>query len=179
MPLQLETARLLLRLPQLDDAEALLDFVGDPEVMRWIGSEPGGLDVAVEHLERWIRRWQADGMGQFLVTQKEDHRVIGRVGPLVWNALVWETSTLADAGDDAQVELGWAIGREHWGSGHATEAAHAVRQWVYDVRGVERLISLINPENTRSIRVAEKLGAEPAETVQTPGGLATIWVHPR
>jgi RimJ/RimL family protein N-acetyltransferase len=58
---QLETERLVLRLPRLDDAEALLDLVGDPEVMRPIGSEPGGIEVAVEHLERWISRWQAHG----------------------------------------------------------------------------------------------------------------------
>jgi RimJ/RimL family protein N-acetyltransferase len=177
----IETERLLLRVPRREDASALLDFVGDPDVMRPIGSEPGGLEVAVEHLERWIRRWEANGMGPFLLVVPEDDRVVGRVGPVVWDSgsPTWETSTLAAAGDDAEVELGWAIGREHWGRGYATEAARAVRQWVYDEREVERLISLIDPENTRSIRVAEKLGAEPGETVQVPGGVATIWLHPR
>jgi RimJ/RimL family protein N-acetyltransferase len=179
MPAQLETERLMLRLPQLEDAEALLDFVGDAAVMRPIGSEPGGVEVAVEHLERWIARWRVNDLGPFLVVSKAEGRVLGRVGPLVWNGRLWETSTLADAGSDAVVEIGWAIGREHWGSGYATEAARAVRKWVYDERGVERLISLIDPENRRSARVAEKLGAQPTETVQTPGGPATVWVHPR
>jgi RimJ/RimL family protein N-acetyltransferase len=177
--LQIETERLLLRMPRLDDAEALLAFVGDDAAMRSLGSEPGGIEVAIEHLERWIRRWEANGMGPFLVMPREDDRVLGRVGPIVWNTRIWETSTLADAGDDSGVELGWAIGREHWGNGYATEAARAVREWVYDAREVEQLISLIDPANTRSVRVAEKLGAEPTETVQTPGGPATIWVHPR
>jgi RimJ/RimL family protein N-acetyltransferase len=176
---QLETERLVLRLPRLDDAEALLDLVGDPEVMRPIGSEPGGIEVAVEHLERWIRRWQANDMGPFLVVHRADDRVLGRVGPLVWNARTWETSTLADAGDDAQVELGWVIAQEHWGHGYATEAARATRAWIYDACGVERLISLIAPENVRSVRVAEKLGAQRAETVLAAGGVATVWVHPR
>jgi len=157
----------------------LLDFVGDGAVMRPIGSEPGGIEVAIEHLDRWIRRWEANGMGPFLVVHPENRRVLGRVGPLVWNSRIWENSTLADAGDDAEVELGWAIGREHWGHGYATEAARAVRQWTYDEREIERLISLIDPVNTRSIRVAEKLDAKPGETVQVPSGLATIWVHPR
>jgi len=44
---QIETERLLLRQPRPEDAPALLDFVGDAEVMRWIGSEPGGIEVAV------------------------------------------------------------------------------------------------------------------------------------
>jgi RimJ/RimL family protein N-acetyltransferase len=177
---QIETERLVLREPQPGEAEALLDLVGDGEAMRPIGSEPGGMDVAVEHLERWLRRWEANGMGPFLVLRKGEPGIIGRVGPLVWNARTWETSTLADAGDDAVVELGWMIASAHWGHGYAPEAARAVRQWVYDTQGVERLISLIDPANTNSARVAEKLGAAPAETVQIIGDFpATIWVHPR
>ena len=177
--LQIETERLLLRKPRLDDAEALLEFVGDGAVMRPLGSEPGGIEVALEHLERWIERWEANDMGPFIVVSRADGPLLGRVGPIIWNTRVWETSTLADAGADAQVELGWAIGREYWGSGYATEAARAVREWIYATGTVEHLISLINPVNTRSIRVAEKLGAVPTETVRTLGGPATIWVHPR
>jgi RimJ/RimL family protein N-acetyltransferase len=177
---QIETERLLLRLPRLEDADALLDLVGDEAVMRAVGSEPGGIDVAIEHLERWLRRWEANGMGPFLVLAKGDALILGRVGPLVWNTRTWETAALADAGDDAVVELGWAVGSAHWGHGYAPEAARAVRQWVYDARGVERLISLIDPANTKSARVAEKLDAEPTETVELfDGSPATIWLHPR
>lgn len=179
MPVELETERLLLRMPRTDDAEALLDFVGDEAVMRPIGSEPGGIEVAIEHVERWRLRWEVNDMGPFMLVRREDDRVLGRVGPLVWNTRRWEVSTFEDAGEDAQVELGWAIGREHWGYGFATEAALVVRDWLYDERAVERVISLIAPENTRSRRVALKLGATPAETVQTPGGPAVVWVHPR
>jgi len=177
--LQIETERLLLRMPRLEDAPALLDFMGDPEVMRWIGSEPGGIDVAIEHIERWLRRWDADGIGTFAVVLRDGGDLLGRIGPLVWNARTWETSSFDAAGDDAQVELGWALAQAHWGHGYATEAARAVRAWLYDAQGIEHLISLIDPVNTRSARVAEKLGAKPAETVQTPGGAATVWVHPR
>jgi RimJ/RimL family protein N-acetyltransferase len=177
--MQIETDRLVLRPPRLEDAEGLLDFVGDDAVMDPIGSEPGGIEVAIEHLERWAARWQQNGMGPFLLVERDGDRLLGRVGPLVWDSRIWRRSTLADAGDDAVVELGWAIGQEHRGRGLATEAALAVRQWVYDTRGVEHLISLINPENTQSIRVAEKLGARPTQVVQTSNEPATIWVHPR
>jgi RimJ/RimL family protein N-acetyltransferase len=98
----------------------------------------------------------------------------------VWNSATWETASLADAGEDAEIELGWAIGSAHWGHGYAPEAARAVRTWVYEARSVERLISLIDPVNTKSARVAEKLDAEPSETVELfDGSLATVWVHPR
>jgi RimJ/RimL family protein N-acetyltransferase len=179
MPLELDTERLVLRPPRPEDAEALLAFVGDAAVMRAIGSEPGGIEVAVEHVERWLRRWEANDMGPFMLVRREDDRLLGRVGPLVWDERTWETSTFGDAGESAQVELGWAIGSEHWGNGFATEAARAVRQWLYDERDVQRLISLISPDNKRSERVAAKLGARPVEMVQVPGGPARMWVHPR
>jgi RimJ/RimL family protein N-acetyltransferase len=180
MPVELETERLVLRMPRLDDAEGLLELVGDEAVMRAIGSEPGGIDVAVEHLERWLERWDVNDMGPFLLVHRQEGTVIGRVGPLVWSSATWETAALADAGDDAEVELGWAVGSAHWGRGYAPEAARAVRDWVYAERGVERLISLIDPANAKSARVAEKLGAEPGETVELfDGSLAAIWVHPR
>jgi RimJ/RimL family protein N-acetyltransferase len=178
MPEELQTDRLVLRMPRLDDAEGLLDFIGDDAVMRAIGSDPGGIEVAIEHLERWIARWEANDMGPFMLVLPEDGRILGRVGPLVWDARTWQNSTLADA-EEAEVELGWAIGQEHWGNGYATEAARAVRAWTYDERGVERLISLIDPANKRSERVAAKLGARPVETVHPPSGPATLWVHPR
>jgi RimJ/RimL family protein N-acetyltransferase len=54
-----------------------------------------------------------------------------------------------------------------------------VREWAYTERGVERLISLIDPKNTRSIRVADKLGAVPDELVATVYGPLLTWLHPR
>ena len=167
----IETERLLLRKPEQEDADDLLGFVGDDEVMRWIGGEAGGRDAAIENVERWIARWDANGVGPFAVVY--DGRVIGRVGLLVWD--------LANQGGPghAVTELGWALARAHWGQGLATEAARAVREWAYAERGVERLISLIDPKNTRSVRVADKLGAVPDELVTTVYGPLLVWLHPR
>ena len=173
----LRTERLELREPQLSDVDDLLDFVGDGEVQRWIGGEAGDRAAAVETVERWIARWRLNGVGQFVVLR--DGRAIGRVGLLVWDERVWETSTYERAGEHAVSELGWALARAAWGRGYATEAAQAVRAWAYAECGVERLISLIDPRNVRSIRVADKLGAEPERLVATDHGPALVWVHPR
>jgi RimJ/RimL family protein N-acetyltransferase len=173
----LETERLVLRRPSPDDADDLLELVGDEELMRWIGGGAGDRAVAVESIERWIGRWEANGVGQFAVVL--DGHVIGRVGLLVWDESIWETSTYERAGTHAVTELGWAIARRHWGRGYATEAARAVRAWAYDERAISRLVSLIDPRNIRSIRVADKLGAEPEQLVATPHGPAVVWVHPR
>lgn len=174
---QIETERLLLRLPRLEDADGLLELVADDEVMRWIGGEAGDRAAAVEHVERWIARWERDGVGQFVLLL--DGHAIGRTGLLVWDTRTWETASYEAAGEHAQTELGWALARRHWGHGYATEAARAARDWAYGERDVERLISLIAPDNARSIRVAEKLGATPEQTIASPHGPANVWVHPR
>ena len=69
--------------------------------------------------------------------------------------------------------------RAHCGHGYATEAAAAIRSWAYEFRPIDRLVSLI-AGNTRSQRVAERLGAIPGEAV-TPvdsGPQAVVWKHP-
>jgi ribosomal-protein-alanine N-acetyltransferase len=109
-----------------------------------------------------------------------DGRWLGRTGILVWDSRTWTHTTFAEAGEDAQPELGWALAREHWGMGYATEAAGAVREWAYDDLGVGRLISLIAPANVRSQRLAERLGCAPGETVRLwDTGPAVVWEHPR
>jgi RimJ/RimL family protein N-acetyltransferase len=171
----LETERLVLRKPQLADANDLLEYVGDPEVMRWIGGETGDLAATVATIERWLARWDENGIGTFSVVH--EGRVVGRVGFLIWDADCWDISSYAAAVEPV-TELGWTIARRHWGNGYATEAARALRPWA-DERGVESLISLINPANVRSIRVAEKLDAVPTDTVEIGGSPAVIWRHPQ
>jgi RimJ/RimL family protein N-acetyltransferase len=164
----IETERLVLRKPRLDDD--LTAFAEDDEVQRWTG---GTGESPSELLERWMRRWERNGVGQFIV--ELDGHFIGRVGFVVWDNRTWETSAYDLAGKHAETELGWAILRTEWGHGYATEAARAAREWA----NLDRVISLIDPANERSIRVAEKLGAERTERVQTPHAEADVWVHPR
>lgn len=166
----IRTERLLLRRPTLDDD--LTEFVADDAVQRWIGgtAEESPTDV----IELWVRRWERDGVGQFVV--ELDGTFIGRVGFIVWDARTWETSTYELAGEHAETELGWAILSSHWGHGYAVEAARAALDWVRDH---DRIISLIEPRNVRSVRVADKLGAVPEKLVQTHHGPALVWVHSR
>jgi RimJ/RimL family protein N-acetyltransferase len=163
----LTTERLLLRRPRPDDD--LTEFVADVDVQRWIGPASR---TAPELIDLWLRRWARNGIGQFIV--ELDGKMIGRVGFLVWDGRTWETSAYDLAGDHAETELGWAILSRHWGHGYATEAARAARASI----DRDRIVSLIHPENVRSQRVAEKLGARPTERVETPGGPADVWLHP-
>jgi RimJ/RimL family protein N-acetyltransferase len=174
----LQTERLVLRKPVPADAEAVRRYSADPEVMRFITMAPEGHADADEVVARWVARWEANGFGQLVVVSREDGGFLGRTGLLVWDRADWTQSTIREAADP-EIELGWTFAREHWGRGYATEAAIAARAWAFDTIGVERLISIVNPLNTRSVRVVERLGAELVETVTMAGEPADVWLHPR
>jgi RimJ/RimL family protein N-acetyltransferase len=169
--MRIETARLLLRRPVRADAGALESVYGDAEVMRYIGDGtawPHGRIVAA--LVRWNGFWDDDGFGLFVVERREDGALVGDVGILAWDPTTWSPGSRARIGPRAETEIGWTLARAHWGNGYATEAAVAVRDWALGELALARLISLIQPGNERSIRVAEKLGERYERDVVTHGG---------
>jgi len=145
-----ETARLLLRVPELADAEALMGIIWDPEVVEQkqvtLHEPPGGLDLALKNTSEMLRQWQERGYGQWSVVEKLTGQVIGCVGfyhpPREWPG----------------VDLGWVFHRSRWGHGFATEAAAAALGWIWGRTQIDHVISLIAPDDLRSIRVATKIG---------------------
>ena len=179
--LRLYTDRLRLRTPTLQDAEALHDLFADPEVMHGLNKEPvSALEDARAMIEAGIGGWRTEGLGPFVLeTVATDPEVVGQAGLMIFDTRGWTPSTWANAGRHAQPELGWALIRTHWGHGYATEAAAAIRDWAYESRSIDRLVSLISPDNIRSQRVAERVGAIPTETI-TPIDTrrqAVVWRH--
>jgi [ribosomal protein S5]-alanine N-acetyltransferase len=173
---QLETERLTLRPPQESDLDDLVPVFADPEVMRYIGAGvPWTRQRTIEGLDRWRSFWAADGFGMFVVMRREDGRILGDTGLLAWDPRVWRPGSLQAIGPDAEIEIGWRYARDAWGHGYATEAAIAVRDWAREEHGFERLISLIDPANAASIRVAEKLGARHERDVEISGRVAGVY----
>ena len=175
------TDRLCLRAWSPHDAEALYDLFGDEEIMGALNREPvSDVDDARAMIEKGMDGWRTDGVGPFIIERKEnDRQVVGQAGLMIFDTRGWTPSTWAQAGGHAQPELGWALLRAHWGHGYATEAAAAIRDWAHEHRSIDRLVSLISPDNLRSQRVAERLGATPTETV-TPADSrrkAVVWRH--
>jgi RimJ/RimL family protein N-acetyltransferase len=159
----IETERLILRLPRIEDAPGLLEAFADPEAMRFIGDgSTTDLVGSEQAVGRWLERWDAWGMAMFVLERKDDSRVLGRAGFLRWDPETWEIG-------GTETELGWGLAGEHWGRGYATEAARALRDWAFDERGLTRLVSLIQHENLRSVRVAEKLGERYERDVKVRG----------
>ena len=161
----LETERLLLRPPIEEDLEAWAVMLSDPEVIRFLTGSTRH-EVAA-HIQTVRERHAADGFGLVAVVSKEDDRVLGRAGLLVWDARTWTPTTLADAGEDGELEIGWTLAREFWGRGYATEAGAAARDYALEELGRPRVISLIAHGNERSVNVAEKLGLAYERDVET------------
>ena len=131
-------------------------------------------------IEAGLGGWEADGIGPFVIeTATGDRKVVGQAGLMIFDTRGWTPSSWAAAGRHAQPELGWALIRAHWGHGYATEAAAAIREWAHR-RSLDRLVSLITPDNARSQGVARRLGAVPVETVVPvdSGRTAVVWRHP-
>ena len=178
--LRLSTDRLRLRTPTAQDAEALYDLFADREVMDGLGLAPvAGLDGSLAMIEAGMDGWRTDGLGPFLF-ENPAGQVVGQAGLMIFDTRGWTPSSLADAGQHAQPELGWALMRAHWGHGYATEGVAAIRAWAHETRCIDRIVSLITPGNDRSQRVAQRLGAVPGDTI-TPtdsGRTAVVWHHP-
>ncbi len=154
----IETDRLLLRPFQPDDVDAYAEMCADPAVMRYLSNTGAGLsrEDAWRQLAMFAGHWVLRGFGMWALEERTTRRFVGRVGlhyPEGW----------------PDRELGWALRGECWGQGFATEAARAAAAYAFDTLGWSHLISLIHPNNGRSIGVARRLGATFAGWMQIHG----------
>jgi ribosomal-protein-alanine N-acetyltransferase len=148
MPIILESERLILRRQVPSDLDDLWSLYCDPEITKYIPDAPRTREQAREELE-----WHMNGhpknpdLGLWATIHKESGKFIGRCGLLPWTI----------EGHD-EVEVAYTIARDFWGQGLATEAAKAILNYGFEKLHLVRMVSLIEPENTASQKVAEKIG---------------------
>jgi len=142
----LETRRLILRQFVTNDLDALSRVLSDADAMRHY---PAPYDRA--GVEAWIarnqQRYRDDSVGLWAMVLKANGEMIGDCGIV-----------RQEVEGEHLFEIGYHLRRDLWGQGFASEAATACRNWAFANLGVDRLISLIRPENIRSRRVAERNG---------------------
>jgi RimJ/RimL family protein N-acetyltransferase len=142
----LETQRLVLREFQFEDLDALAAILCDRATMRYY---PVSFDRAAvaDWIQRNRTRYANDGHGLWAMILKSTRELIGDCG------LVRQSVDAVD-----EIEIGYHVRRDLWNQGYASEAARACRDYGFANLKVDRLISLIRPENLASRRVAEKNG---------------------
>ena len=143
---EIETARLRLRMIAPDDLDDLAGLFGNPEVMKYLGAEPGTTPSREETrtlIGRMIKFWAENGFGRWAIVNKEDETMVGLCG---FRLL------------DSTPELFYLLSKAHWGKGLATEAARACLRYGFEELGFERIVAAIRHGNIASIRVMPKIG---------------------
>ena len=143
----IETERLLLRPLEELDAEELYHIYSVPENVRFMGKGSRSIDELREHISRHIMDHPGTGPGLSAAFLKQTGEMIGRAGLFFSNI-----------DGVSEVELAYLVDRNHWGKGYATEASQRILDYGFGDLGLERIIAIIHPLNSGSIRVADKCG---------------------
>jgi ribosomal-protein-alanine N-acetyltransferase len=142
----IQTERIVLRQMEMDDVDNLMGIFSDPVAMRFYPNTKSRQEA-----EEWVRRVQEsyrdNGFGLWVAVLEDSGEFAGQCG-----------LTVQEVEGKNEVEIGYLFLRRFWGHGLATEAARAARDHGFHMPGCERLVSLIDPGNLASRRVAEKVG---------------------
>ena len=144
-----ETERLLLRAIQPEDLDKYHSrLFADPEVMRFL---PGGRPIPRERLDGLVERshhhWRRYGYGVWVVLDRAPGEIIGQCG-------------LRFVEEAEETEVLYALARNYWGRGLATEGARAALEFGFDNAGLERIVGFADRGNVASCKVMEHLGME-------------------
>ncbi len=157
----IETARLVLRAPELRDFDGFAAFLGSRRA-RHVGG-PADRGLAWRAFCHLVGHWPLRGYGPFVF--ERGGAAIGQGG--AWRPEGWPA-----------VELGYCLwDARHEGLGLAFEAMRAAREHAWAM-GLTGLVSYIEPSNAASIRLAERLGAERDDEARRPDAGDLVYRHP-
>ncbi|MFU1796623.1 GNAT family N-acetyltransferase [Paenibacillus azoreducens] len=139
-----ETERLSLRAFQDEDVEAVKQFWGDEEVMRYCLGATAHEKLPLS-LKAYRECHEAKGLSVYAVVEKETGTVIGAGGFNI-------------SGEIREVELIYHFAKSSWGKGYATETARACVELAKSHGGVERIDASVDPRNADSSKILEKIG---------------------
>ncbi|MEM7050339.1 MAG: GNAT family N-acetyltransferase [Acidobacteriota bacterium] len=158
----LETDRLLLRPFRETDLAEYREILNDPESRRFLVDQEWSEEQAWRSIATILGHWQLRGYGLWAAQEKASGRLVGRIGlirPAGWPGL----------------EVGWLVAPWGRGSGFATEGGRAAIAFAFETLGASHLISLIDPANGASRRVAEKLGESFERQVELHGKTLDVY----
>ena len=153
-----QTPRLTLRYFNPNDLDALTPILADPKVMRYSISGVKTRSQTAEFINWMLSNYAKYGLGLYAAIHQQDRCLIGYCGLLVW---YFE--------EIQEIEIGYRLATKYWGRGLATEAAVAVRNYAWEKLNLNRLISLVEPANVRSVRVIDKLGMKYEKNIVLQG----------
>lgn len=143
----LETERLVLSGWRADQVGDLIRLHGDPEIARYL-SHDGHVWTPAECAQRlsvWVDNFATHRMGKLRITRKSDGAFIGRAGFGLFPP-------------QGEPEIGYALLRDYRGMGYATEAAAALRDWIFTETDWAYFIGFADTRNAASLAVLDRIG---------------------
>jgi RimJ/RimL family protein N-acetyltransferase len=151
-----QTPHLFLRAWTPDDANTLFDILQEDGILRYFPNQtPPSREKAGEYIADQLSHWAKFDYGHWAVVTQEDGEAVG------WSGLEYLPEL-------DETEVAYLLSKRVWGRGYATEAARAAVQFGFETAGLLKIIGLVHPENTGSVRVLEKCGLTFADCI-------TLW----
>lgn len=160
----IETERLRLRAWREEDFPAMARFYADPSTATYVGGVMTA-DDAWRRMATYVGHWLLRGYGPWALELKDGGHFAGYSG--LWNPHGWP-----------EREINWGLLPEFQGRGLVVEAARRVRAFAYEQLGWPTVVSCIALENTKSRRVAERLGCRLDRTTENRGWTVGVFRHP-
>ena len=152
--MEIRTPRLILRSARPDDLEAMHAVLSDPRAMLWWSTLP---HETLEQTREWLDAMIATGPDHPDFVVERDERVIGKAG-------FWRLP-----------EVGYILHPDVWGHGLGGEAVGAVIDHVFSTRAVDILTADVDPENTASIRLLQRLGFVRTGSGERTWNVGGVW----
>ena len=158
-PERIETERLVLRIPRVEDASIIfVCWTQDKEVTRYLTWRPHQhMRQTEDYIQSCISAWEHKTRFPYMITLKESSEIIGMIDPRI---------------EGMKVGIGYVAARAYWGKGYVTEAIHAIIDWAFRQSSIFRVYATMDVENVASQRVLEKVG------MQREGVLRKYIAHP-
>lgn len=158
----LNTERLILRPTAMEDFPRWAEMMADPEASRFLGGvQPAA--TAWRGFMTMAGAWSLTGVSMFSLIERDTGLWLGRIGP--WRPEGWPGN-----------EVGWGLHPDAQGKGYGVEAATATLDYAFDVLGWEDVIHCIDPDNTPSQRLAERVGSRNLGPTRLPPPFADVSV---
>lgn len=151
----LETKNLILRPLKMSDLDDLYEYANDPDVYKhgmW-RPYPSREDCA-EDLEDLVKQYDTDKFWWWALECKADNKMIGRCDL---------TDVVPRVG---RAEMGYALNKNYWGKGYATEAIQAVLKYAFETMNLNRVAATVLTDNAASIHLLEKVGMQREGTLR-------------
>jgi len=144
-PEQLETPRLSLRPPRLEDATWIFEsYAQDPDVTKYLVWQPHkSMIETTAYLARCISAWENETAFPWVIIRKDNSQPIGVIEIRI---------------NEYKVDMGYVLSKAEWGKGYMPEAAERVVKWAVDQAEIYRVWAVCDVENHASARVMEKVG---------------------